>query len=101
MYEDASGAQSVAPAYIDDMTLAESLNAMLRGGPLTAHLYVCDPLAPGADRRLLASEAQAAVDAALRRMQGEAVAPRAGQAGIAELDSSDTLSSQRPPEPVG
>jgi 1-acyl-sn-glycerol-3-phosphate acyltransferase len=74
MYEDASGAQSVAPAYIDDMTLAESLNAMLRGGPLTAHLYVCDPLAPGADRRLLASEAQAAVDAALRRMQGEAVA---------------------------
>jgi 1-acyl-sn-glycerol-3-phosphate acyltransferase len=49
----------------------------------------------------LASEAQAAVDAALRRMQGEAVAPRAGQAGIAELDSSDTLSSQRPPEPVG
>lgn len=101
MYEDARGAQSVAPAYIDDMTVADSLNALLRGGPLTAHLYVCDPLAPGADRRLLASEAQAAVDAALRRMQGEAVAPRAGQAGIAELDSSDTLSSQRPPEPAG
>ncbi|KAK47605.1 glycerol acyltransferase [Caballeronia jiangsuensis] len=70
MYEDAQGRQSTAPAYIGDMSLDDSLNALLGAGEITAHLYVCDPLAPGADRRLLASEAQAAVDAALQRMRG-------------------------------
>ncbi|WP_061162840.1 lysophospholipid acyltransferase family protein [Caballeronia temeraria] len=69
MYEDARGRQSIAPAYIGDMSLNDSLSALLRATPLTAHLYVCDPLAPGADRRLLASEAQACVDAALQRMR--------------------------------
>ncbi|WP_250534531.1 lysophospholipid acyltransferase family protein [Caballeronia sp. AZ10_KS36] len=70
MYEDARGMQTTAPAYIGDMSLSDSLDALLRGGPITAHLYVCDALAPGADRRLLASEAQAAVQAALERMRG-------------------------------
>ena len=69
MYEGANGRQSEAPAYIDDLTLAFTLNAMLRDTPLTAHLYVCDAIAPGVDRRVLAKEAQAAVEAALRRMQ--------------------------------
>ena len=69
MYEGAHGRQSEAPAYIDDLTLAFTLNAMLRDTPLTAHLYVCDAIAPGVDRRVLAKEAQAAVEAALRRMQ--------------------------------
>jgi 1-acyl-sn-glycerol-3-phosphate acyltransferase len=70
MYEDAAGRQSTAPAYIGDMSLNDSLTALLRAKPLTAHLYVCDALAPGADRRLLASEAQASVSAALDRMRG-------------------------------
>ncbi|SAL07286.1 phospholipid/glycerol acyltransferase [Caballeronia calidae] len=70
MYEDAQGRQSTAPAYIGDMSLNDSLDALLRAGKVTAHLYVCDPLAPGADRRLLASEAQASVSAALDRMRG-------------------------------
>ena len=48
MYEDAQGRQSTAPAYIGEMSLGESLNALLRGGPLTAHVYVGAPLAPGA-----------------------------------------------------
>src|ERR1700761_156907 len=39
MYEDARGMLSTAPAYIDDLTLAESLNLLLSGGPLTAHIY--------------------------------------------------------------
>jgi 1-acyl-sn-glycerol-3-phosphate acyltransferase len=72
MYEDANGRQSSAPAYIDDMSLGESLNALLRGAPLTAHLYVCAALAPGANRRLLASEAQAAIERALSSMRGDA-----------------------------
>jgi 1-acyl-sn-glycerol-3-phosphate acyltransferase len=70
MYEDAQGRQSTAPAYIDDLSLAESLNLLLRGGPLTAHVYVGEPLAPGADRRELAAQAQEAIAAALRQMQG-------------------------------
>jgi len=75
MYEDANGRQAEAPAYIDDLTLAFTLNAMLRDAPLTAHLYVCDAIEPGADRRVLARQAQAAVDTALRRMQAGLGAP--------------------------
>jgi len=75
MYEDANGRQAEAPAYIDDLTLAFTLNAMLRDTPLTAHLYVCDAIEPGADRRVLAKEAQASVEAALRRMQAGMGAP--------------------------
>lgn len=71
-YEDADGLQSIAPAYIGDLTLAESLNAMLRAAPLTAHLYVCDALAPGAERRVLASEARAAIELAMQRVRGGA-----------------------------
>ncbi|CAG4885557.1 lysophospholipid acyltransferase family protein [Paraburkholderia saeva] len=70
MYEDAHGRQSTAPAYVDDLTLSDSLNALLKGGPLTAHVYVGAPLASGADRRLLAAEAEAVVGRALRGMQG-------------------------------
>jgi 1-acyl-sn-glycerol-3-phosphate acyltransferase len=78
MYEDAQGRQSTAPAYIDEMSLGESLDALLRGGPLTAHVYVGAPLAPGADRRLLAAEAQASVSAALTALQ-DPEARRSGQ----------------------
>jgi 1-acyl-sn-glycerol-3-phosphate acyltransferase len=85
MYEDASGRQSDAPAYIDDLTLAFTLDAMLRDAPLTAHLYVCDALAPGADRRVLAKEAQASIETALRRMQRGA---RASSANVVEETGS-------------
>ncbi|MBN3753895.1 1-acyl-sn-glycerol-3-phosphate acyltransferase [Paraburkholderia sp. Tr-20389] len=78
MYEDAQGGQSTAPAYIGEMSLGQSLDALLRGGPLTAHVYVGAPLAPGADRRLLAAEAQAAVGAALAALQ-DPEARRSGQ----------------------
>ncbi|AQG99466.1 glycerol acyltransferase [Burkholderia sp. KK1] len=89
MYEDAQGRQSTAPAYIGDMTLNDSLSALLRATPLTAHLYVCDPLAPGADRRLLASEAQAAVDGALQRMRGApAVVETTAEAPLTSSSSS-------------
>jgi 1-acyl-sn-glycerol-3-phosphate acyltransferase len=94
MYEDASGRQSTAPAYIDDMTLGDSLDLLLRGAPLTAHLYVCDALAPGANRRLLASEAQAAIEVALRRMRGEAPVQAVAPVSV-DIDDG-TLPSQRP-----
>jgi 1-acyl-sn-glycerol-3-phosphate acyltransferase len=68
MYEDAHG-QTLAPAYDHDVTLFQCINAILRSGPITAHLHVCDALAPGADRRVLAREAQALAESALRGMQ--------------------------------
>ncbi|PXW23676.1 lysophospholipid acyltransferase family protein [Paraburkholderia caballeronis] len=72
MYEDALGRQSVAPAYIDDISLGQSLDALLRAGPITAHVYVGEALEPGADRRSLAARAEETVRGALEGMRGEA-----------------------------
>jgi len=88
MYEDAHGRQSTAPAYIDDLSLADSLNLLLRGGPLTAHVYVCAPLAAGADRRTLAAQAQGVIEAALREMQGGAATSGALVAEQAQTSAS-------------
>jgi 1-acyl-sn-glycerol-3-phosphate acyltransferase len=100
-YEDAHGKQSTAPAYIGDMSLGQSLDALLRGAPLTAHLYVGEALAPGAERRVLATEAQAAVNAALSHLQGgEARLPqgvRAAEPPEAGADAqADEPAPQRP-----
>jgi 1-acyl-sn-glycerol-3-phosphate acyltransferase len=75
MYEDAHGRQSSAPAYIGDMSLAQSLDALLRGGPLTAHVHVGAALAAGGERRALAAQAEAAVAQALRTLQMSVLAP--------------------------
>ncbi|CAM2191858.1 lyso-ornithine lipid O-acyltransferase [Paraburkholderia kururiensis] len=103
MYEEANGRQSVAPAYIDDVSLGQSLDALLRAGPLTAHVYIGEALAPGADRRALAAEAEAAVKRALEALQGgergEAAreqateAPDSGQAAHESGPGSDTLAA--------
>jgi 1-acyl-sn-glycerol-3-phosphate acyltransferase len=100
MYEDADGRQSTTPAYIDDLTLGESLDAMLRGGSLTAHVYVGAPLAPGADRRLLAAEAEGMVRAALGALQGS-MSPSTQDMPVAitVLPARDTASAE-PGTPV-
>lgn len=98
MYEDAQGRQSTAPAYIGDLTLGQSLDALLRGGPLTAHVYVGAPLAPGADRRLLAAEAQASVAAALAALQ-DPEARRSGQIADRTQQFIDAAASN-PQEPL-
>ena len=69
MYEDAQGRQSTAPAYVGDITLGQSLDALLRHGPLTVHVYVGAPLPAGTDRRALARQAQNAVASALAALQ--------------------------------
>lgn len=61
MYEDARGRQSVAPAYVGDLPLGKSLDMVLANGPLTAHLYVCEPIAATGDRREMAALARASV----------------------------------------
>src|ERR1700744_537354 len=100
MYEDAQGRQSTAPAYIGELSLGESLDALLRGGPLTAHVYVGATLAPGADRRLLAAEAQASVGAALAALQ-DPEARRSGQIADRTQQFIDAAAAaQNPQEPL-
>ncbi|BBO59317.1 1-acyl-sn-glycerol-3-phosphate acyltransferase [Mycoavidus sp. B2-EB] len=69
MYEDAQGQQSLAPAYIGEISLFASLISILRAAPLTAHLYITAPLRACDDRRELARCAQGAVHSALRLLQ--------------------------------
>jgi 1-acyl-sn-glycerol-3-phosphate acyltransferase len=99
MYEDAQGRQSTAPAYIGELSLGQSLDALLRARPLTAHVYVGAPLAPGADRRLLAAEAEGAVRAALVAMQGKQVqslAPKTTEAPESAPDGFDVMPDLTP-----
>jgi 1-acyl-sn-glycerol-3-phosphate acyltransferase len=74
MYEDAHGRQSTAPAYIGDISLGQSVNAVLHGGPFTAHLYVGPAISPMDDRRALSAKAREAVAAGLAQLRGS-VAP--------------------------
>ncbi len=90
MYEDAQGRQSTAPAYIDDVSLKDALDTMLRSGPLKVHVYVGEPIEAGADRRALAARAEAAVGAALAAMQaalpGAAASTVVDAASVAQAD---------------
>ncbi|OUL88695.1 lysophospholipid acyltransferase family protein [Paraburkholderia hospita] len=97
MYEDAQGRQSTAPAYIDELSLGESLDALLRAGALTAHVYVGAPLAPGADRRLLAAEAEASVAAALAALQ-DPEARRSGQIADRTQQFIDAAAAAKDPQ---
>ncbi|MEX3954850.1 lysophospholipid acyltransferase family protein [Trinickia sp. EG282A] len=71
LYEDAQGRQTTAPAYIGEMSLGESLDATLRGGPITAHVFVGEPIVPTSDRRAFAAQARDAVASALTWMQAK------------------------------
>ncbi|MBN3789888.1 lysophospholipid acyltransferase family protein [Burkholderia sp. Ac-20353] len=77
MYEDAQGRQSVAPAYIGELSLGKSLDMVLRGGPFVAHLYVCDPIQPGGDRRTTSAAARESIAAALVSLQASVGRPTA------------------------
>lgn len=70
MYEGSDGRQSIAPAYIGDVTLGQSLDAVLCGGPFTAHLYVGAAIEPMTDRRVLSAKAREAVGRGLAELQG-------------------------------
>jgi 1-acyl-sn-glycerol-3-phosphate acyltransferase len=91
MYEDGRGRQSTVPAYIDDMSLGQSLEAVLRGGPFTAHLYVGKPIASMADRRALSAKAREAVGAGLAELQAEVARPLGGQTSVPADDAEAGL----------
>jgi 1-acyl-sn-glycerol-3-phosphate acyltransferase len=82
LYEDAQGRQTTTPAYIGDISLGESLDMLLRGGPVTAHLFVGEPIAPTIDRRALAAQARDAVAAGLVMMQAQWAPPVKARYGV-------------------
>jgi 1-acyl-sn-glycerol-3-phosphate acyltransferase len=69
MYADAQGRQSLAPAYIGNMSLLDTLNAMLDVEPLVVHLYIGAAIPPGLDRRALAARAEQTIGSALLALQ--------------------------------
>jgi 1-acyl-sn-glycerol-3-phosphate acyltransferase len=69
LYADRDGRQSTTPAYIDDISLVQSLDAVLRGGPWTAHLYVGEAIAAMDDRRALSAKAREAVALGLEELR--------------------------------
>ncbi|GLU30490.1 lysophospholipid acyltransferase family protein [Trinickia caryophylli] len=96
LYEDASGRQTTAPAYIDEITLGESVSAVLRAAPLTAHLYIGEPIEAGTDRRALAARAREAVNDGLTQLQGQclpALQPRQELAPVAAAPSAERTGS--------
>ena len=67
-YYDEDGRLSAAAAFVDAMSLWESIGAVLRRGPITARLVIAPPLAPaGRTRKQLAREAHELVAAILAR----------------------------------
>ncbi|WP_116138731.1 lysophospholipid acyltransferase family protein [Trinickia diaoshuihuensis] len=90
LYEDSEGRQSTVPAYIDDLSLGQSLDAVLRGGPFTAHLYVGETIEPMSDRRALSAAAREAVGAGLGELQA-----RMGPALDEAREPSVTTASER------
>lgn len=79
VYVDAQGKQSLAPAYIGDMTLLDTLNAMLDAAPLQVHLYVGEGIAPGDERRALSGKAEGVIAEAVRVLRDGGVPGRAVQ----------------------
>ena len=90
MYEDGQGRQSTVPAYIDDMSLGQSLDAVLHGGPFTAHLYVGKPIAPMADRRVLSAKAREAVGAGLVELQAQVRGAVDRETSLPPTDDAET-----------
>lgn len=89
LYEDGEGRQSTVPAYVGDVSLAQSLDAVLKGGPFTAHLYVGEPIQPMADRRALSAKAREAVGAGLAQLQARAACPVGQQDSPVRADAAD------------
>jgi 1-acyl-sn-glycerol-3-phosphate acyltransferase len=97
LYEDRHGRQSTTPAYIDDVSLGQSLDAVLRSGPFTAHLYVGEAIAAMDDRRALSAKARDAVALGLSELQAtvgraleQAISPSEADASGPELERHDT-----------
>ncbi|VVE54013.1 glycerol acyltransferase [Pandoraea iniqua] len=91
-YTDAaSGRHTMAPAYIGEMTLIESIDMILRAPPMTVRLAVGEPQYPqeGQHRREVALVAQKAVGDQLQGYLPEAVLPQSGSVGSRDAAVGD------------
>ena len=57
----ATGELTTIPAYIGDLSMMDTINAMLNGPPLVVEVFVGPAVAPEMDRRALAAHSQEAV----------------------------------------
>jgi 1-acyl-sn-glycerol-3-phosphate acyltransferase len=73
-YRTLAGEYSVAPAYIDDLSMWQSLKQIVSEPGLIAELHFGDPIPPNGHRRELAAQAEAAT-ARLLGVRVSAVAP--------------------------
>ncbi|TAM55020.1 MAG: 1-acyl-sn-glycerol-3-phosphate acyltransferase [Paraburkholderia sp.] len=99
MYEDKDGRQSTTPAYIGEISLGQSVDAVLREGPFTAHLYVGAAIPAMDDRRALSATAREAVAAGLAQLQAS-VAPALDQALSTALATSGGETSEPSENPA-
>lgn len=60
-YREPDGSRAARAAYIDDMSLWHSLQAILRGGPIHVEVELFPPIPASEDRRQLARQAEARV----------------------------------------
>ena len=63
----ATGELTTIPAYIGDLSMMDTINAMLNGPPLVVEVFVGPAVAPEMDRRALAAHSQEAVANLLAR----------------------------------
>lgn len=91
----ATGERTVAPAYIGDLTLLQTLDAILQAPPITAQVAFGLPLqADECERRALAEQSREAVLALCRQLQGEPDGdaegePEGGSEGGSALPAGD------------
>ncbi|WP_374622004.1 lysophospholipid acyltransferase family protein [Pandoraea sp.] len=91
-YTDAeSGCHTMAPAYIGETSLIESIDMILRAPPMTVRLSVGEPQHPreGQHRREFALGAQKAIGDALQDFLPEAVLPQSGSVGSRDATLGD------------
>ena len=65
----ATGELTTIPAYIGDLSMMDTINAILNGPPLVVEVVVGQALAPEVDRRTLAQHSWTAVDALTQEIQ--------------------------------
>ena len=63
----ATGELTTIPAYIGDLSMMDTINAILNGPPLVVEVFVGPAVAPEMDRRALAAHSQEAVAALIAR----------------------------------
>ena len=100
LYADAEGRQTTAAAYWGDMSMAQSLQAIL-DGPLTAHLVVGAPIESAIDRRTMKQAAQESIGWALRSMQGELAAEPIGADAVTNSNPDLDLGPNPNPDTDG